>query len=102
MFDDVDRVLRQYGMEEEPVSRKVRVKTVAHALNRMMKMDKWMDVTTIKSSAEICNICIPKERMRIYKTIHCVHWNEMEKEYRTMIIAMVLDDFREILTSTEL
>lgn len=102
VFEDVQRVLERYGIPEEGISRAVQVKTTAHALNRMLQPGRWMDVTTIDRAAEVCGFAIPAERRRVYGAIHCVHWNEMESEYRTMIIAMVLDDFKLILQDPEL
>lgn len=91
LYRDVDIVLGNTNRAN------LQRQTVAHAIQKMMKSDKWFDVTCIKGCAKVCEICIPEERMDIYSAIHCIHWNEMLPDYRQQIIAMVLDDFRSIL-----
>lgn len=91
VYKDVDRVLAEItpkGMAQA---------TVAHALNKMMKAEKWVDVCTIKKLVEVCQIVIPIERMQIYEANHCIRWNEMTDDHRRNLIAMILDDFRGIL-----
>lgn len=99
LFNDVDMILLRNGIPSGGVSRDVQTQTVAHALQKMIKPDHWLDICCIKECANICSVCIPAERMAVYHACHCIHWNEMLPNYRQTIIAMILDDFREILNS---
>lgn len=71
--------------------------TTGHAIQKMLKSNGYCDVCTIKKLSETCNITIPRERMTIYETVHCMHWDEMLPEYSRAIMCMILDDFRSIL-----
>lgn len=97
LYSDVDEVLGKYGIKSESVGAEIKIQTVAHSLQKMLKVQSFFDVCTVKNCAEVCQVCIPIERMKIYSAIHCMHWNEMLPEYRLQITAMVLDDFRTIL-----
>lgn len=99
LYKDVDSVLSNSGMANGNVSDLAKIQTVAHSLQRMLKADRYFDVCTIRNCISVCQICISEERMNIYQSIHCMHWNEMEPEYRLLITAMVLDDFRSVLTA---
>jgi hypothetical protein len=98
LYQDVDRVLATAGLVKgETVSKQMQRDTVAHALQKMMQADGYFSVCTVERCRDVCQIVIPIERYRIYSAVHCVNWNQMEPNYRTTIIAMLLDDFREIL-----
>ncbi len=90
LYKEVDLVLSKVSDSE------MQRQTVAHSLNKMIKAQNYFDVCTIKNCAEICQVAISKERLCIYQSIHCMHWNEMMSEYRQRIIAFVLDDFRAV------
>ncbi len=92
IYEDVDLVLK--GQSFQMVQRQA----VAHSLQKMMRQESWFDICTIRNCVEVCQVHIPKERYDVYQAIHCVRWNEMLPDFRTMIVAMVLDDFREVLT----
>jgi hypothetical protein len=96
LYKEVDLVLKKFEIGVS-VSQSVQTQTVAHALQKMFCSETHFDVCTIRSCAELCQIVIPKERMAVYSSIHCMRWSEMLPDYRQMIIAMVLDDFRSIL-----
>lgn len=100
LFKEVDIVLSKAGITSSGITSDLQSQTVAHALQKMIKVGKWFDVCTINNCAEACNIHIPAERVKIYRAIHCIDWNEMLPDYRQTIIAMVLDDFRGILNPT--
>jgi len=89
LYSDVDLILNNIVDVER--------QTVAHALQKMIRVDSYFDICTIRNCAVVCKVVIPQERLDIYSAIHCIHWSEMTKEYAQMIIAFVLDDFREIL-----
>lgn len=96
LYSEVDLVLARNDVGVQ-VGDKTQKMTVAHSLHRMLQVNNHFDVCTIRNCAEVCQIVIPKERMSVYSAIHCINWNEMLPDYRQVIIAMVLDDFRPIL-----
>ena len=93
LFKEVDMVLGR--------DNKLESQTVVHALQKMFRPEQYCDVCNIKTCAEICGIVIPLKHLNIYQTLHCMHWNEMSDEYRGLIIAMILGDFRTVLCSQE-
>lgn len=95
LYKHVDRVLAEteQGRLPEGVNRGA----VAHALQRMLKLDHWMDVCTIRDCEKFKSRPVPSERMQVYRSTHCVHWRDMEPDFRQKLVAMVLDDFRELL-----
>lgn len=97
LYKDVDLILSQFNNTNKSVTRTLQQQTTAHALQKMFKPDKYLDVCTIRDCSMMCDLVIPAERMQIYNSIHCLHWNEMTEEYRMQIISMVLDDFRQVL-----
>lgn len=97
LYADVDLILKQNNVGRQSVGLSVQQQTVAHALQRMMSVDRHFSVCTIDNCSKLCQICIPIERQRVYDAAHCVNWNEMLPEYRTLLTAMILDDFRSIL-----
>lgn len=94
LYREVDRVLAKPTSQKVPVS----IATTAHALQKMLRPHTHFDVCTIRNCAQVCEICIPDNRMEIYRSIHCMNWSEMTPEYRETVIAMVLDDFRAVLS----
>lgn len=100
LYKDVDLVLQKAQLRSNEVNGAVQALTVAHALQKMLQVERHFDVCTIRNCAEMCQICIAKERMQVYQSIHCHSWNEMLPEYRETIIAMVLDDFRPVLNQS--
>ena len=97
LYNDVDIVLKRFGMQTRPVSNEAKVQTVAHALQRMLKSERHFSVCTVRDCAAVCQICIPEERMEIYRAVHCMDYSEMLPDYRQMLVAMLLDDFRTVL-----
>jgi len=71
--------------------------TVAHTLQDMFQPNKYICICTIDKIIKAAGIFIPQDRYNVYSMLHCVHWSEMEPNYRTTIMAMILDDFRCIL-----
>lgn len=94
LYEDVDKILQNHDVN-------VKRQTVAHALQKMLKPGNWLNVCSIKECAKVANVYIEQERMDIYRAVHCVNWNEMTDEYRQLIMAMVLDDFRCVLNPKE-
>mgnify|MGYP001366467584 CR=1 FL=1 len=104
LYADVDRVLRAAGISAESVGGGMQQQTVAHALQVMMSNNgsygsQHFSVCTVKNCAELCGIVIPGERMRVYNSVHCMDWKDMLPDFRAALCAMVLDDFRSVLTA---
>jgi hypothetical protein len=97
LYKHVDRVLS--GQTKGEVSISVKRSTVAHSLQKMMKPNSHFSVCTIRDCESITGTPISGERMKIYQAIHCVNWNDMDPDFRQQIVAMVLDDFRELLNT---
>lgn len=101
LYNEVDLVLSKNNIDSSGISLDVQNQTAAHALNKMLKVEKYFSVCTIQNLSELCQIMISKERALVYSSIHCMEWSEMTQDYRQMIIAMVLDDFRMIFQQIE-
>lgn len=99
LFADVDRILAASGVTPGSVGGKVQQQAVAHSLQNMMKPDKYFDVCTVRNCANVCGVVVSRERMDVYSSQHCIHWNEMLPDFRATLCAMILDDFREVLTA---
>lgn len=97
LYADVDKTLLANGLKNGEVSVGLQSQAVAHSLQKMMKPNSHFSICTIRECMEVSKIVIPQERIDVYHSIHCVHWSEMLPEFRQMIIAMILDDFRAIL-----
>ncbi len=97
LYNDVDLILKNYSVPTNGISVGIQAATVAHSLQKMLKVESHFSVCTIKNCSELCQVCIAKERMQVYQSIHCMNWNDMLPDYRQMIVAMVLDDFRSVL-----
>lgn len=97
LYADVDLVLSKHKIPAGGVSGNVQVQALAHALQKMINVQNYFDVCTIDNCAEMMQIVIPSERKKIYRAAHCIRWNEMTSEYRQVLVAMVLDDFRAVL-----
>ena len=96
LYKEVDLVLNKMEVGED-ISRAVQIQATAHALQRMLNTERHFDVCTIKSLSAMCQISIPRERILVYESIHCISWSEMLPEFRQTVIALVLDDFRGVL-----
>lgn len=95
LFADVDLVLKKAGIKKNDVS-SIEMQTVALALQDMIDGGRF-SVCTIDKCMKVAGVIVSAKRYAIYRAVHCIHWNEMDNEYRKTIIAMVLDDFRDIL-----
>lgn len=101
LYSDVDSILRASGITRGEVNKNVQASAVAHALQKMLKTQSFFDVCTIRDCAQVCHAYISAPRMDVYKSIHCVSWNDMLPDFRQQVIAMILDDFRSILNPSE-
>lgn len=96
LYKDVDTVLQNFDIN------KMRIGAVAHSLQKMMQSDQHFSICSIDDCMRLAQITIPKERYDIYRSQHCISWNEMLPEFRQVLIAMVLNDFRSILSPNSL
>ena len=101
LYKDVDMVLSNYGIKAGEINANVQINAVAHSLQKMLKTERHFSVCCIRDCASLCQICISAERMKVYQAQHCVNWDEMTNEFRQMIVAMVLDDFRCVLNPSD-
>jgi len=99
LFNDIDAVLGKNGINTGEVNQSSQIAAVAHSLQKMLQVDEWFDIITVKDCASLCQICISIERMRLYRTQHCIRWSEMTIDWRQALVAMVLDDFRAVLNN---
>lgn len=97
LYNDVDMTLNRFDVESKSINTSVQVQTVAHSLQKMLKVGRHFNVCDIRACSELCQVSISSERMNVYRAIHCMDWAEMTDDYRRLIVAMVLDDFREVL-----
>ena len=97
LYKSVNNILATAGVPNGSVTQQVQMETVAHALRKMLDTGGYFDVCTIDKCMKVAQIHISKERCDVYHAIHCVHWRDMTADYRQTIIAMVLDDFRDVL-----
>lgn len=101
IYSDVNTILKKHNIPEKSITHSLIRDGVAHSLHRMLKSDHWLDITVIDACVKISGIHITSERHLLYRAQHCVNWNEMLKDFREQIIAMILDDFKEVLTYVE-
>lgn len=97
LYSDVDTVLARAGVMKGQVPAHIQASSVAHALQKMLA-GNYFDICTVNKCAEVVGLHIPSERKRVYDAQHCVHWSDMLPEFREVVVAMLLDDFREVLT----
>ncbi len=97
LYKDVDAVLSKYDIKSGEINATLQVNAVAHALQKMLSTDGYFSICCIRECASLCQIIISGERMKLYQTQHCIHWKDMMPDFRQMLVAMVLDDFRCVL-----
>lgn len=98
IYNDVDAILQKNNIRPNSITTSLVKDSVAHCLFKMMKPDKYLDICEIKECAELSGICISGERLLLYRTQHCNYWKDMLPEFREQLIAMIMDDFRDVLT----
>jgi hypothetical protein len=99
LLHQVDHTLNKNGLTpgNQHVPRTVQQMTAVNALNQMLK-GKHFDVCCVRNLCDVCQGTIGRQRMAVYSSVHCVPWADMEADFRQVLVAMVLDDFRDILT----
>jgi hypothetical protein len=101
LYEDIDRILSDNEIPTGGVTAEVQTDAIGHSLHKMFNSKSSFNVCTVRECAEISQIIISKERMDIYITIHCMDWSEMVENFRQQIVAMILDDFRSVLSPQE-
>lgn len=96
-YRDVDSVLANANVPSGGVNAELQTSTIAHALQRMIANESHFSVCTVDRCMRLSGVVISAERYAIYSAIHCMNWNEMEPDYRQVIVAMLMDDFRSVL-----
>ena len=96
IYEDVDRVLSTLRIGPGEINYGLQQQGVAHSLQKMFK-EHYFSVCTIDACAKLAGIHISGERRDLYQSVHCLNWGDMEPDFRTRLIALVLDDFRCIL-----
>ena len=97
LYREVDCVLARNKVSDMHVGDDVKVQAVAHALQKMISSDRHFDIICVRNCAEITSVVIPKSRMDIYRSAHCMQYDQMTPQYRELLVAMILDDFRAVL-----
>lgn len=101
LLKEVDEVLAKNGMKSGEVTIDIANQAAAHSLQKMLKQKDWFDVSTLERCASVICKTINSNRMAIYNSQHCIHWSQMTDNFREVLIAMILDDFREIFLPKE-
>lgn len=83
------------------INAEIQTHAIAQALHHMMQPEKYLDVCVIREGAKLTGLHISAERLQVYHLAHCISWNQMDPEYRQLLMAMILDDFRSILCPQE-
>jgi len=95
-YKGVDSILNKNGLVSGEVNRDIAKQSVAHALQNMIKHKRWFDICTIRSACEVACIRLSSKREAVYSAAHCINWGDMTNDYKQCLIAMVMDDFREL------
>jgi len=101
IYRDVNSILKKYDIPDKSINKLLIKNGVAHSLQHMICVQSFFDICTINKCSELSQIRPSFERHALYSSQHCVHWNEMLPEFKEQLIAMVLDDFREVITYDE-
>lgn len=97
LYQQVDSILSTFTMEPKGMSYQAQSAAVAHCLQKMFQVKGHFSVCIVEACANMCQVMISKDRKDLYNSIHCLHWHEMTEDFRNLVTAMVLDDFREVL-----
>lgn len=100
LFANVDSVLSAQGMGagQQYVPQTIQQMAAIHALRKMLNEEKHFSVCTITDLEKVCQGHVASHRKALYNSVHCIAWADMEPDFRQTLVAMVLDDFRHILT----
>lgn len=68
-------------------------KTCEFALRRMFRTDGWVDITVLRTMVQTSSIIVPPGEWNMISLLHCVHWRDMEPEYRNDVAKIILGWF---------
>ena len=100
LYDHVDDLLVKFMISKNNVTPQIKIDGVLNALRNLCKRG-FFDIGVVKDCAELLKINIPETRLLLYRTQHCIHWKDMEPQFKDALIAMILDDFRDALNLSE-
>jgi hypothetical protein len=100
LHSDAKEILLRAGVSGSDISSAVKRAAVAHSLQKMLSQ-KHFSICTITDCQKVVGLVIPAERMAIYQAQHCVDWSDMLPDFRQVLVAMILDDFGEVLSETK-
>ena len=100
LYDHVDDLLVKFMISKNNVTPQIKIDGVLNALRNLFKKG-FFDICVVKDCAELLKLKIPETRLLLYRTQHCIHWKDMEPQFRDALIAMILDDFRGALNLSE-
>lgn len=101
LYRDIDNVLNSNGIENGQINQEIQSNAIAHSLQKMLVRDNYFSVCSVEKCAKMACITITTERLQIYNSAHCMNYSDMTSEYRQILTAMVLDDFRSVLNPVE-
>lgn len=97
LYIEVDKILGIFKVPESGISEESQAHTVAHVLHSMINIEDSFRHYTITQCAKMANITLHQERIDTYRSVDFMKWSNMEANYRKLIVAMILDDFRSVL-----
>lgn len=100
LYKDVGTVLEKAGVANGVVSVDIQRASVAHSLQKMLA-GNYFNVCTVRDCSQLVGMNIPTERLNVYQTQHCVSWSDMLPEYKQVLVAMILDDFKDVLNPAQ-
>ncbi len=100
LYDEVDNLLDRYGITKNSIPPEVKITALVGSLKKLFNK-KYFDICMLKECLMLFDLKITDERMNIYRTQHCIDWGEMEEDFKNIMIAMILDDFRQVLNKKE-
>lgn len=96
LYKELDTILLDNKITRGGISKVITREAAAHALQNMIKNENHFSVCVVDKISNASNIHISSERQNIYGLAHCIKWGDMTDNYKQTLIAMVMDDFREL------
>jgi hypothetical protein len=102
LYDEVDKTLKRAGADKGNIPFKMIQTGVAYCLNRMFKNESTFHMYDLNKCFEAANVKISTEKEKLYRSFSGTNWGDMEQEVKNTLIAMILDDLRDILNPQEI
>jgi len=100
-YKHVDSILEKNKLVSGEVNKNIEKQAVAHALQNMMQHQNFFSICTIRTACRVAGVQLSSKREAIYEAAHCINWGDMTKDYKNCLIAMIMDDFRELFLEKE-